>query len=129
MWLLDSVLMRLKNAKKPQQKFLSHVIRLMLMLPGHVTVRNLSRYSPYHEKTFARWFARDFDGVTLNHAAIVEVVPPSPEHVLAFDPSFISKSGKQTYGLAMFWNGAHNRADKGVEIATLAWVDVTQNSA
>jgi len=128
-WLVDSVLMRLKNAKKPQQKFLHHVIRLMLMLPGRVTFRNLSRYSPYHEKTFARWFARDFDFATLNHAAIVEVVPPSHEHVLAFDPSFISKSGKQTYGLDMFWNGAHSRAEKGLEIATLAWVDVTQNSA
>jgi hypothetical protein len=128
-WLLDSVLRRLQNAKKPQQKFLSHVIRLMLMLPGRVTFRNLSRYSPHHEKTFARWFARDFDFVTLNRAAIVEVVPPKHEHVLVFDPSFIPKSGKQTYGLDIFWNGAHSRAEKGLEIATLAWVDVTQNSA
>jgi hypothetical protein len=31
------------------------------MLPGPVTCRNLSRYSPYHEKTFARWYATDFD--------------------------------------------------------------------
>lgn len=129
MRLLDSVLMRVKNSKKPQQTFLCHVMRLMLMLPGRVTFRNLSRYSPYHEKTFARWFARDFDFVTLNHAAIVEVVPQSHEHVLAFDPSFVPKSGKHTYGLDMFWNGAHSRAEQGLEIATLAWVDVTDNSA
>lgn len=129
MWLLDSILRRLKNAKKPQQKLLGHVIWLRLMLPGRVTFRNLSRYGPYHEKTFARWFARDFDFVTLHHATIVEAVPPSHEHVFAFDPSFISKSGKQTYGLDMFWNGAHSRAEKGLEIATLAWIDVTQNSA
>jgi DDE superfamily endonuclease len=127
--LFESVLMRLKNTKKPQQKFLCHVMHLLLLLPGHVTFRNLSRYSPYHEKTFARWFARDFDFVSLNHAAIIEVVAPSHEHVLAFDPSFVAKSGKRTYGLDMFWNGAHSRAEKGLEIATLAWVDVTQNSA
>lgn len=129
MRLFESVLMRWKNTKKPQQKFLCHVMRLLLMLPGHVTFRNLSRYSPYHEKTFARWFARDFDFVSLNHAAIVEVVAPRHEHVLAFDPSFVPKSGKRTYGLDRFWNGTHSRAEKGLEIATLAWLDVTQNSA
>ena len=99
MRLFERVLMRVKHTKKPQQKFLCHVMRLMLMLPGRVTFRNLSRYSPYHERTFTRWFARDFDFVTLNHAAIVEVVPLSHEHVLAFDPSFVPKSGKHTYGL------------------------------
>jgi hypothetical protein len=92
--------MRLKNTKKPQQKFLCHVMRLLLLLPGHVTFRHLSRYSPYHEKTFARWFARDCDFVSLNHAAIVEVVAPSHEHVLAFDPSFVPKSG--TLNLSRF---------------------------
>jgi len=121
--------MSVKNPTKPQQKFLCHMMRLMLMLPGRVTFRNLSRYSPSQESTFARWFARDFDFVTLNHAAIIEVVPPSHEHILAFDPSFVPKSGKYTYGLDMFWNGAHSRAEKGMELATLAWIDVTHNSA
>jgi hypothetical protein len=121
--------MRLKNTKKPQQKFLCHVMRLLLLRPGHVTFRNLSRYSPYHEQTFARWFVRDFDFVSFNHAAIVEVVAPSHEHVLAFEPRFVPKSGQQTSGLDICWNGAHSRADKGLEIATLAWVDGTHNSA
>ena len=129
MQLFESVLMRVKNAKKPQQKFLCHVMRLLLLLPGRMTFRNLSRYSVYHEKTFARWFARDWDFVRLNRAAIVQVVPHTHEHILAFDPSFVPKSGQHTYGLDMFWNGAGSRAEKGVEIATLAWVDVTHNSA
>ena len=129
MWLFESVLMRVQNTKKPQRKFLCHVMRVLLLLPGHVTFRNLSRYSPYHERTFARWFARDWDFVSLNRAAIVEVVPPNNEHILAFDPSVVSKSGKHTYGLDMFWNGAHSRAEKGLEISTLAWVDVSHNSA
>jgi len=93
--LFESVLMRLKNAKKPRQKFLCHVMRLLLLRPGHVTFRNLSRYSLYHEQTFARWFVRDFDFVSFNHAAIVEVVAPSHEHVLAFEPRFVPKSGSR----------------------------------
>jgi DDE superfamily endonuclease len=127
--LLKSVLMRVKNTKKPQQKFLCHVMRLMLLVPGRVTCRHLSRYRPYHENTFARWFERDVEFVSLNHAAIVEVVPPSHEHVLAFAPSCVPQSGKRTPGLDMFWNGAHSRAEKGLEMATLAWIEVTDNSA
>jgi hypothetical protein len=44
--LLQSVLTRLSQTKKPQQKFLTHLLGLMLMLPGHATFRNLSRYRP-----------------------------------------------------------------------------------
>jgi hypothetical protein len=51
--------------------------------------------------------------VTLNRAAIVEVVPPKPAHVWVVDPSVIPQSGTQPYGLDMFWNGAHSRAEKG----------------
>jgi hypothetical protein len=55
MRLPQSVLSRLKQAKKPQRKFVAHLLGLMLMLPGHATFRNMSRYSPYHERSFARW--------------------------------------------------------------------------
>ena len=70
MRLLQSVISRINQIKKPQQKFLTHFMGLLLMIPGHVTFRNLSRYSPYDEKTFSRWYARDFDFVSLNKAAI-----------------------------------------------------------
>jgi DDE superfamily endonuclease len=127
--LFERVLMRVTPPTKPQQQFLCHLMRLMLMLPGRGTFRNLSRYSPDHERTFTRWFARDFDVVTLNHAAIVEVVPPSHEPILAFDPSVVPTSGTHTYGLDMFWNGAHSRAEKGLELATRACIAVTHHSA
>ena len=54
MRLLPSRLMQLKHTKKPPHKFLPHFLGLLLMLPGHATFRHLSRYSPSHEKTFAR---------------------------------------------------------------------------
>ena len=46
MRLLQSVLTRLDQTKKPQYKFVTHLLGLMLMLPGHATFRNMSRYSP-----------------------------------------------------------------------------------
>ncbi len=45
------------------------------------------------------------------------------------DCSFISKSGKQTYGLDKFYNSKQGKAEKGLEISTLAIVDVDYSSA
>ena len=129
MRLLQSVLDSLNKIKKPQYKFVTHLLGLMLMLPGHTTFRNMSRYSPYHERTFSRWYGRDFDWVSLNQAAITAVVPPEHDQALVMDASFVPKSGKHTYGLDRFWNGSHSRAEKGLEISTLAWLDITGNCA
>ena len=76
MRLLQSVLPTVRQTKKPQQKFVAHLLRLLLMFPGQATFRNLSRYSAYHERTFARWYARDFDFVSLNNAAIILAIKP-----------------------------------------------------
>lgn len=129
MRLLQSVLIGLKQSKKPQHKFVTHLLGLMLMLPGHATFRNMSRYSPYHARTFARWYATDVDWVSLNKAAITEVVPPEHDQALVMDASFVPTSGKQTYGLDRLWNGSHSRTEKGLEISTLAWLDLTANCA
>jgi DDE superfamily endonuclease len=127
--LFQSVLTRLRQTKKPQQKFLTHLLGLMLLLPGHATFRNLSRYSPYHERTCARWYARDVDFVSLNKAAITAVVPSEHEQALVMDASCVPKSGKKTYGLDRFWNGTHSRTEKGVEISALAWLEITGTCA
>jgi DDE superfamily endonuclease len=129
MRLLQSILPRDNQTKKPQRKFLTHLFGLLLMLPGPMTFRNLSRYSPYHEKTFARWYARGFDFLALNKAAITAVVPPEHAQALVMDASFVPKSGKATYGLDRFWNGSHSRTEKGLEISALAWLDITDNCA
>ena len=129
MRLLQSVLARCQKTKKPQQKFLMHLVGLLLMLPGHATFRHLSRSSPYQEKTFARWYGKGFDFVSLNKAAIAEVVPPAHEHAVVMDASFVAKSGTHTYGLDRFWNGSHRRTEKGFEISALAWLDITANCA
>jgi hypothetical protein len=129
MRLLQSVLSRLKPTKKPQRKFVAHLLGLLLLLPGHTTLRNMSRYSPYHERTLARWYDTPFDWVSFNKVAITAVVPSEHEQAFGSDASFVPKSGKQTSGLARFWNGSHSRTEKGLDISTLAWLDLTGNCA
>jgi hypothetical protein len=57
------------------------------------------------------------------------VLDPRSEVVSAHDASFIPKSGKQTFGLGHFFNGCASRAERGLEISTLAVVDVTRRCA
>ena len=127
MRLLQSVLTRLEQTKKPQHKFVTHLLRLMLMLPGRATFRHLSHYSPSHERTFLRWYDRDLDWVSLNKAAITAVVPPEHDQALVMDASFVFLQKRQVRPMASFacGNGSHSRTEKGLEISTLAWLDIT----
>ena len=129
MRLLQSVLATSPQTRKPQRKFIAHLLGLLLMLPGHATFRNLSRYSSYHERTFARWYDRHFDFVSLHKAAITQVIPPDHQQALVIDASFIPKSGTHTYGLERFWNSCHRRSEKGLEVSLLAWLDITGTCA
>ena len=99
MRLWESVRARLSGAKPAPMHFLGHLLERLLLIPGRATFRHLSRYSPYHEKTFSRWFRRPFDWAMANDLAIQQRVPAGHEQVLAFDPSFVPKSGQRTYGL------------------------------
>ncbi|MEE4377748.1 MAG: hypothetical protein V2J55_09595 [Candidatus Competibacteraceae bacterium] len=49
------------------------------------------------------------------------------EQALVMDASFIGKNGRDTYGLDQFWNGCAARAERGLEISVLGWLDVTAN--
>ena len=49
--------------------------------------------------------------------------------VAALDCSFINKSGDKTYGLGKYWNGKQGKAERGLEISTLAIVDVGYKTA
>jgi hypothetical protein len=129
MRLLQSVLSCLKQTKKPQHKCVTPLLGLMLMRPGHATFRNMSRYSPYHDRTCARWYGRNFAGVSLNQAAITEVVPPAHEQAVVMDARFVPTSGQHTYGLDRFWNGRHSRAEKGLALSPLAWLALPENCA
>ena len=126
--LLESVLLKMRLSQ-PCRQFLNELLLLLLLVPGRATFRNLSRYSAYVEKTCGRWFRRQVDWAGLNVAAIRAVVPADHESVLAVDPSYVPKSGQHTAELGYFWNGSAGRAERGLEVNALSWVDVTANTA
>jgi len=48
---------------------------------------------------------------------------------IGFDPSFISKSGKKTFGLGYFWSGCASKVKLGLEISGIAAIDIGNQTA
>ena len=48
---------------------------------------------------------------------------------IAFDPSYISKSGKQTPGVGYFWSGCAGKSKWGLEICGIAALDLDNHTA
>lgn len=114
---------------KPQKKFIVVLFATILVARGKINFRNLSRYSDVCEHTYSRNFAKSFDFIEFNRQLIDETFSQADERILAFDPSFIPKSGHHTFGRDHFWNGSISRSEKGLEISTLAVVNVPLNQA
>ena len=116
------------NISKPQRKFLLILFTAILTTRGKINFRNLSRYSDLSEKTYSRQFAKSFEFVAFNREVIQEGTGSASERIIVCDASFVSKSGKKTYGLDYFWNGCHSRTEKGLEVSSVAIVDVEKNT-
>ena len=129
MTIVTDLLKQMPGVSQPQRKFLAMVFATILTLRGRVTGRNLSRYCDYSERTIARQFRASFDWPEFHQRVMTAALDPRSELISAQDASFIPKSGKQTFGLGHFFNGCANRAEQGLEISTLAVVDVTRRCA
>jgi hypothetical protein len=129
MTMVNDILKQMPGLGQPQRKFLATLFITILVLRGRVNFRNLSRYCDYAERTIARQFREPFDWSDFHQRVLMTALDPRAELVSAHDASFIPKSGKQTFGLGRFFNGGARRAERGLEISTLAVVDVTRRCA
>jgi Transposase DDE domain len=129
MTIVNDILKQMPGLGLPQRKFLATWFVTILVLRGRVHFRNLSRYCDDSERTIARQFREPFDWPAFHQRVLMTALDPRSEVVSAHDASFIPKSGKQTFGLGHFFNGCASRAERGLEISTLAVVDVTRRCA
>ena len=97
----------------------------LFVVCGKANFTNLSRYGEYSERTYRRQYQKSFDFIPFHAETIAAAIEPSKEQVAAIDCSFISKSGKQTWGLDNFYNGSISKSQKGLEISVIAVVDVS----
>jgi hypothetical protein len=129
MTMVNDLLKQMPALGQPQRKCLATLFVTILVLRGRVNCRNLRRYCDYAERTIARQFREPFDWPGLHQRVLMTALAPRSALVSAHEASFIPKRGKQTFGLRHFFNGCARRAERGLEIATLAVVDVTRRCA
>lgn len=125
----DTILEKMSDVFKPQRGFISVLLTSVMLMRGNVNFRNMSRYSGLSEKTFSRQFRKPSDFAEFNSIGIQMIVQPDTLMIAATDCSFIPKSGRDTYGLAKFYNGSRSQSEKGLEISELAVTDVNYNTA
>ena len=123
--LIEQFLEQMSPISAWQKRFLTTLFLTIILMRGRVNFRNLSRYSDFHEKTYSRQFGKPFDFGQFNAHLIAEAIPAPHEQVAAVDSSFVPKSGQATYGLDVFYHGSQNRPERGLEVSTLAVIDVT----
>ena len=125
--LTEKILLKMPKCNRPRFKFMQHVFWLILSMRNRVTFANMERQGGMNESSYRNNFSIDFDFLEFNQHLISEVC--SNDLILAFDPCYISKSGKHTPGVGYFWSGVAGQAKLGLEIGGIAAVDLKNNTA
>jgi hypothetical protein len=125
--LVKTILSEFDNISKPAKRFISTLCSQWWTITGRYNFINLSRFMTYSEQAMRNAFSKGFDFASFNWKLIRKYC--SDELILAFDPSFIHKSGKQTEGLDYYWSGQEQKAKKGLEFGCLAVVDIKNKTA
>lgn len=115
------------SLNKARKDFIFTVLWHILSIKGRINFLQLGRFSSYGEQTFRNQFEKEFDFFSFNGHLIKQSV--SGERIVVFDPSYIPKSGKATYGRGRFWSGVAKCSKWGLEICGFAVVDIANNTA
>ena len=125
--LIVQILDKMPTIKSWTKKFWIQIFLTMLRCRGRHNFINLSRYSNLAETTIRNRFAKGFDFLLFNRYLIEDT--DSEEKIIAFDPSYLPKSGKHTEGIGKFWSGCEGIAKKGLEICGFASVGLDSKTA
>jgi hypothetical protein len=118
---------KLPHVNKWRKDFLIETFILFLSIRGRINFLQLARYGKYKEQRYRQQFEKSFDFLEFNKELTLS--QGSGRYAIAFDPSYISKSGKKTPGLGWYWSGCANQAKWGLEIGGLAAIDIDNHTA
>jgi hypothetical protein len=92
-----NILTKIQQLNKWRKDFIIKVLWLLLCIKGRVNFLQLERFGNYSEQRYRQQFETEFDFLGFNKELVFS--HGSGKYAIAFDPSYISKSGKSTYGL------------------------------
>jgi hypothetical protein len=125
--IIDNILNTTGVFQKSRRLFIRHLLPLLLLVRGRNNFTNFARYGSYTEKYYRNHFEQPFDWLTFNTTLAKEYT--GENRILAFDPSFLLKSRQHTPHVGTFWSGVAGKALHGLEIGSLAVVDLERNTA
>jgi hypothetical protein len=120
-FVLDALSVSKIKLNKCRRDFMIEIFMLYLSIPSRINFLQLGRYSRFGEQRFRGQFEQSFDFFGFNKALSMPWI--GSRSAVAFDPSFIHKSGKHTPGIGYFWSGCAGRALRGIEILGLSVID------
>jgi len=125
---ITSAIMReMPDINKWQRDFFHHLLGLFLTLRGQYNYLNFERYGQKNELTYRNHHESGFNFRDFNRRLIEKHT--GSRRMIAFDPSYVSKSGKHTPGVGYFWSGCAGKAKWGLELCGFAAVDIVANTA
>ena len=121
--LINSLLIKSAvKINKWREKFMLEVLLLYLIIPGRINFLQLGRYGRFGEQRYRQQFGRRFDWLSFNASLAESQI--GNRVAIAFDPSYISKSGKCTPYMGRFWSGCAKMAKRGLEISGIGLIDM-----
>ena len=111
---------------KCRRDFMIEIFMLYLSIPSRINFLQLGRYGLHGEQRYRRQFEKGFDFFSFNKVLSMPWI--GSRNAIAFDPSFIHKSGKQTPGIGYFWSGCAGRALRGKLFAIILQIDKFESS-
>ena len=101
--LTQQILKKMSRIGHWQYSFLLHLLPLWVSMRGRHNFHHLSRWGGLDESTYRSNFQKGFDWLDFTSSLAQEVL--STDLCLAFDPSYLPKSGKHTAGVGYFYSG------------------------
>lgn len=123
----SAILGKMSGISKCQERFLLHIVRLLLQVRNRVNFTNLSRYGGHAEQYYRKWFSKPFDFGAFNRQLVSHFA--DSELIIGFDPSFLPKSGKHTLGVGYFWSGCAQSVKWGMELCGISIIDLGKHTA
>ena len=129
MTMVKEILQPMPAVGTPQATFLATLFATLLARRGRGNFRHRSRYGDDGARTMARQFRRGVDWPAFPQRVITGARDPCSEVIAAPEAACIPTRGTQTCGLGHFGNGCPARAERGLEVSTLAVVEVPRRCA
>lgn len=121
---------------KAHRFFIAHLLDLFLSIQTRISFMSLSRHTTrYKELNLRLGFERQVDFCRLNQAYCQHYCQQQGQlegcshFLLAFDLTYLPKSGKATYGTGKYWSGSAQQTLWGLEAGLLSVIDLDNHTA